>query len=87
MYRFVGCVCEEVNMSVRSKFDSDGNDVFDRAVSRLRSGATSRLMAERARQQENAANSPESVSPSAEPSAVEDRKEGANRPRAGSSFV
>lgn len=40
-------------MSVRSKFESDGNDGYDQAVSRLRAGA-SRLMAERARQMQRA---------------------------------
>jgi hypothetical protein len=43
-------------MSIRSKLESDGNDGYERAVSRLRTGA-SRLMAERARKVERAANS------------------------------
>lgn len=83
VYRFGGCVCEEVNMSVRSKFESDGNDGYDRAVSRLRAGA-SRLMAERARQMQRAANGQENTS--APPEAPVGPAPKAKRPVAKPSF-
>lgn len=72
-------------MSVRSKFESDGNDGYDRAVSRLRTGA-SRLMAERARQMERAATSQGNINAPAESRVAHAKPERVNRPSARPSF-
>ena len=72
-------------MSVRSKFESDGNDGYDRAVSRLRTGA-SRLMAERARQMERAASSQGNINAPAEQRVAEAVQQRAKRPAARPSF-
>lgn len=72
-------------MSVRSKFESDGNDGYDRAVSRLRTGA-SRLMAERARQMERAASSQGNVNAPAASRVVDTVQQPKKRPAARPSF-
>ena len=57
-------------MSVRSKFQSEFGSGYEKAVSRLRDGA-SRLRAERAREMKRAANAEEAVPPAAPENAVE----------------